>query len=75
MNLLTTNDVAKILRKDRHYIGLLRENGLLKSYRFGRGYMHSEEHVQEFLKLAEKYDLSSKDKVILAGLHERKKSQ
>ena len=75
MDFLTTNDVAKILKKDRHYVGMLRQAGLLDFYRFGRGYMHTEEQIKKFLSIAENYDLSTKEKVILAGMHEREKGK
>ena len=68
--LYTTTEVAEYLRKDRHYIQYVREEGLLKGMKHGRGYLYRESEVKKFMQIVEDYqlDLSSHDKIILAGI-------
>lgn len=70
--LWTTAEVAKYLKRGRHYIGLIRDAGLLKGIKLGRGYLYDSEDVKAFVELAKEYDLSNKEKVILAGIAHRK---
>lgn len=69
----TTAELAAELHVNRHVIGWLREAGLLKAVRIGRGYSF---HVDQIKAFADEFaydDLTSKEKIYMAKLRHGKR--
>lgn len=73
-NYLNTQEVAKLLGCKRQKIKYLREAGLLRMFKLGKGYVTTPEEYKKFNELCFRYslDIGNADKIILAGQFVRK---
>jgi len=65
--LLSTSDVCKKLGVNRVKLQQYRNAGLLKGRKFGRGWCYLPCEVEEFLKITSGVDISSPEKIEIAG--------
>lgn len=74
---LNTQDVAKRLGCKRQKIKYLRESGLLRMFKKGKGYVTTPDEFKKFNELCLKYslDIGNADKIILAGQFVRKNAE
>lgn len=71
----TSEQAAKALNCDIHKIAMLRENGLLHGIRIGKkGWIYSEENLQEFWQEYIDEDLSNPDQIrMVSEIHKVQK--
>ena len=67
MELYSTQDICKMLKINRNKVQWLRESGLLKARRIGKGFLTSDQELQEFLDYTQGMDISNEYKIKLAG--------
>lgn len=75
MTTYTAEQAADALHCDIHKISMLRENGLLHGIRMGKkGWIYSEENLQEFWREYIDEDLSNPDSIrLVAAIHRGQK--
>lgn len=66
MVVYTTRDLCELLKCNRTKIQWLRDSGLLKCRRFGKGYLTTQDELKEFFDITSGLDLGSKQKIMLA---------
>ena len=68
---ISTKELSTQLGVSRAKIQLLRETGLLRAVRVGKGYRYYSKDIERFVEIAQNYDLSSVEKIVSAGNAER----
>ena len=68
---ISTRELSTQLGVNRAKIQLLRETGLLRAVRVGKGYRYYSKDIERFVEIAQNYDLSSVEKIVSAGQAER----
>lgn len=69
MKVYTTSDLCILLKVNRSKIQALRESGLLKARKLGKGFITTEDELKEFMDLTAGLDLSSKQKIKIVGMN------
>ena len=70
MELLSIQQVMKILEVSRHYVEWIRDNHLLRMWKIGNKYRTTQADIDDFIELTRGYDLSGKGDIItFARLH------
>lgn len=69
MKIYTTSDLCNLLKVNRSKIQALRESGLLKARKLGKGFITTEDELKEFMDLTAGLDLSSKQKIKIVGMN------
>ena len=68
---ISTRELSTQLGVNRAKLQLLRETGLLRAVRVGKGYRYYSKDIERFVEIAQNYDLSSVEKIVSAGQAER----
>lgn len=68
---ISTKELSTQLGVNRAKIQLLRETGLLRAVKVGKGYRYYSKDIERFVEIAQNYDLSSVEKIVSAGQAER----
>ena len=61
--ILTTEQAVKALHIERHQLAKLREFGLIRAVKLGKGYGYRRQELERFLEWAEGKDLGTLDQI------------
>lgn len=64
LKMLSQDEVAELLNTTRQHISILRDIGILRATKTGKGYMFSQQEIKEFQEQYKGYDVSNKFKAI-----------
>lgn len=71
IHFISTKELSTQLGVNRAKLQLLRETGLLRAVKVGKGYRYYSKDIERFVEIAQNYDLSSVEKIVSAGHAER----
>ena len=72
--MLTTQDLCKILHKDRKYVQWLRDYGLIPKRQIGRQFLITEAELNEFIEMTKNARLTNRADIITFSVQHKLKN-